>query len=43
MTSNPFSDKTLAVMLGGTAAERSISLESDLDEFERHLRKILEG
>ena len=28
MTANPFSGKTLAVMLGGTAAERSISLES---------------
>ena len=28
MTANPFSGKTLAVMLGGTAAERRISLES---------------
>jgi hypothetical protein len=28
MTANPFSGKTLAVMLGGTAAERSISLDS---------------
>ena len=28
MTANPFSGKILAVMLGGTAAERSISLES---------------
>ena len=28
MTANPFSGKTLAVMLGGTAAERSISMES---------------
>ena len=28
MTANPFSGKTLAVMLGGTAAERTISLES---------------
>ena len=28
MTANPFSGKTLAVMLGGTAAERSISRES---------------
>jgi len=28
MTANPFSGKTLAVMLGGSAAERSISLES---------------
>ena len=28
MTANPFSGKLLAVMLGGTAAERSISLES---------------
>ncbi len=28
MTANPFSGKKLAVMLGGTAAERSISLES---------------
>ena len=28
MTANPFSGKTLAVMLGGSAAERSISLQS---------------
>ena len=28
MSGSPFDGKTLAVMLGGTAAERSISLES---------------
>ena len=28
MTANTLAGKTLAVMLGGTAAERSISLES---------------